>query len=216
MAFNSYNVLMISEEKLKSFTSIHQSVSPDDLVPYILQSQDLYLQNYLGATYYQQLQQQIVTQTVTAANRYLLDNYISTMLCNFAMYHAIPFLTFKIFNKSIMAPNGETASAIGTDEIKFLQNEVRSVAESYTKLMQVYLQNNPNDYPAWTSPNPLDGFTPDRKTPYFGGLQTNSKWFNYKKYRNYPYGTGERGPWRGGNGWNDSDQCYGCGDWPAN
>jgi hypothetical protein len=210
-----YNVLMISEEKLKSYTSIHESVSPDELVPYILQSQDIYLQGYLGATFYQQLQNQITAGVITTPNRYLLDNYIGNILCNFAMYHALPFLKYKVFNKSILSPSSETAENIGLDELKFLQNEVRSVAENYTKLMQIYLQNHPNDYPAWTSPNVLDGVAPDKKTPYFGGLQTNSKWFNYKKYRNYPYGTGERGPW-GGNGiWYD-DQCYGCGDWPAN
>jgi len=210
-----YNVLMISEEKLKSYTSIHESVSPEELVPYILQSQDLYLQNYLGATYYQQLQNQITAGTVTTANRYLLDNYIGNLLCNYAMYHALPFLKYKVFNKSILSPSSETAENIQLDELKFLQNEVRSVAENYTKLMQIYLQNNPNDYPAWTSPNVLDGMAPDKKTPFFGGLQTNSRWFNYKKYRNYPYGTGERGPWTG-NGYIESETCFGCGDWPAN
>jgi hypothetical protein len=81
--------------------------------------------------------------------------------------------------------------------------------------MKIFLQNNKNDYPAYTSPNPLDGVTPDRKTPFFGGIQTNSKWFNWKKYRNYPYGTGERGNAYGGSGFNSSDQCVGCGDWPA-
>ena len=210
-----YNVLMISEEKLKSYTSIHESVSPDELVPYILQSQDLYLQNYLGATYYQQLQNQITAGTVTTANRYLLDNFIGNLLCNYAMYHALPFLKYKVFNKSILSPSSETAENIQLDELKFLQNEVRSVAENYTKLMQIFLQNNPNDYPAWTSPNVLDGMAPDKKTPFFGGLQTNSRWFNYKKYRNYPYGTGERGPGTG-NGYIESDQCFGCGDWPIN
>jgi hypothetical protein len=210
-----YNVLMISEEKLKSYTSIHESVSPEELVPYILQSQDLYIQNYLGATFYQQLQNQIVAGTVTTANRFLLDNYIGNILCNYSMYHALPFLKYKVFNKSILSPSSETAENIALDELKFLQNEVRSVAENYTKLMQIYLENHPNDYPAWTSPNVLDGVAPDKKTPYFGGLQTNSKWFNYKKYRNYPYGEGERGPWTGNGTWYN-DQCYGCGDWPAN
>jgi hypothetical protein len=213
----AYNVLMVSEEKLKSYTSIHQSVSPDDLQPYILQSQDLYLQNYLGATFYQQLQDQILADSVTVANRYLLDNYIGTLLCNYGFYHALPFLKYKIFNKSILAPNSESAPGVSIEELKFLQNEVRSVAENYTKLMQIFLQNNQGDYPAYTSPNPLDGMTPDRKTPFFGGIQTNSKWFNWKKYRNYPYGTGERGPaYGGGNGINSNEQCYGCGDWPAN
>jgi hypothetical protein len=131
------------------------------------------------------------------------------------MYHALPFLKYKIFNKSILSPNNENSVDVSLEELKFLQNEVRSVAESYTKLMQVFLWNNSSDYPAWTSPNPLDGTLPDKKTPYFGGIQTNSKWFNWKKYRNYPYGQGERGPWTGGNGMGGDQPCYGCNDAPA-
>ena len=36
--------LFVSEEKLKNFTSINQNVSPADLVPFILQAQDIYLE----------------------------------------------------------------------------------------------------------------------------------------------------------------------------
>ena len=52
-------VLFISEEKLKSFTSINNNVSPLDLIPYVLTSQDIFLQNYIGATYYMQLKEQV-------------------------------------------------------------------------------------------------------------------------------------------------------------
>lgn len=212
------NVLFVSEEKLKSFTSIHQSVSPTDLTPYVLQAQDIYLQNYLGATFYQQLQNQVKAGTISAPNRYILDQYIGPMLCNYAFYHALPFLTYKVFNKSVLKPESEQAVSVDLDELKFLQNQVKEVAESYTKQMQLYLNNNPNLYPAWTNPNSLDGMTPDNKTPYFSGLQTNSKFFNWKKYRNYPYGTGTRpnGWGSAGSPYGNDQQCYGCGDWPAN
>jgi hypothetical protein len=205
------NVLFVSEEKLKSFTSIHQSVSPTDLTPYVMQAQDIYLQNFLGATFYQQLQNQVKTNTISSPNRFILDQFIGPMLCNWAMYHAIPFLTYKIFNKSILKPEGENAPSVELDEVKFLQVQVKDVAESYTKQMQFYLKNNPNLYPAWNNPEIKDGMLPDKKSPYFSGLQTNSKYFNWKKYRNYPYGNGETPGGIGGfNGPNDQ-ACSGCG-----
>ena len=210
------NVLFISEEKLKSFTSIHQSVSPTDLTPYVLQAQDIYLQNYLGATFYQQLQDQVRAGIISVPNRYILDNYIGPLLCNFAMYHALPFLAYKIFNKSVLKPNSENAPSVELDEVKFLQSQVREVAESYTKFMQIYLRNNLSLYPAYAAAVSTDGITPDRKTPYFSGLQTNSTFFNYKKYRNYPYGTGTRPDGFGGFSDGTDQQCYGCGDWAAN
>jgi hypothetical protein len=212
---SAYNVLFVSEEKLKSFTSIHQSVSPTDLVPYVSQAQDIYLQNYLGSTFYQELQFQVKSNTLNVANRFLLDNYIGPMLCNYSMYHALPFLAYKIFNKSVLKPNSETAPSIELDEVKFLQNQVREVAESYTKFMQLYLNNNLSLYPAYATSNSRDGVTADNRTPYFSGLQTNSTFFNYKKYNNYPYGR-STGPAGAGFGTNPGEQCYGCNDAPMN
>ena len=168
------NVLFVSETKLKSYTSIHQSVSPDDLHPFILQAQDIYLQNYLGATFYQELQSQIATNTVSVLNKKLLDDYIGAMLCNYALYHALPFLKYKVFNKSIMNNDSESGQSIDLDALKFLQNEVRSVAENYTKMLTTYLRNNLTDYPSYNNFDWLDGITPDKGTPYFSGIQTNS------------------------------------------
>jgi len=206
------NVLFISEEKLKAFTSIHEAVSPKDLTPYVLQSQDIYLQNFLGGTFYQQLQNQVKTNTLSANNRYLIDQFIGPLLCNYSFYHALPFLAYKVFNKSVLKPNSENAPSVELDELKFLQQQVKDVAESYTKQMQYYLKFNPNLYPAWINPDAKDGQVPDRKTPYFSGLQTNSKYFNYKKLRNYPYGRGTRpGGWGGDSGMDDQ-QCVGCDD----
>lgn len=213
---SAYNVLFVSEEKIKSYTSIHESVSPEDLTPYVLQAQDIYMLNYLGQTFYTQLKDQITAGAISTPNRWLLDNYIGSILCNYAMYHALPFLKYKIFNKSILSPTQENAGSIGLDELKFLQNQVREVAESYVDQMQLYLSNHLSDYPAYGNANSTDGQAPDKKTPYFGGLQTNSQFFNYRKYRNYPYGTGTRPNGYGSGQNNDGSTCYGCGDWATN
>ena len=211
----AYNVLFISEEKLKSYTSIHESVSPEDLTPYVLQAQDIYLMNYLGMTFYKQLKDQILAGQISIPNKFILDNYIGQILVNYAMYHAMPFLKYKIFNKSILSPDAEHSGSIDLTELKFLQNEVKMVAESYVDQMQIFLQNNSSDYPAYANYNTTEGQAPDTKTPYFSGLQTNSKFFNYRKYNNYPYGNGTQPNWATSSN-NGNDQCYGCGDWAAN
>ena len=67
--------LFVSEQALKSFTSINQNVSPADLTPFILQAQDIELQYYLGSTFYFSIQDQVLTNTVSVANQFLLDQY---------------------------------------------------------------------------------------------------------------------------------------------
>lgn len=213
---SSYNVLFISEEKLKSYTSIHESVSPKDLTPYVLQAQQIYIKNYLGGHFYNQLVDQIKANAVSAPNRLLLDDFIGPMLCNYSFYHAIPFLAYKIFNKSILKPNSENAPSVELDEVKFLQSNVKEVAESYVDQMQRYLSFNLDLYPAYATWSTQNGEqAPDTKKPYFSGIQTNSQYFNWRKYRNYPYGTGTA-PSGGFGGYGPYEQpCNGC-DQPLN
>jgi hypothetical protein len=71
-------------------------------------------------------------------------------------------------------------------------------------------------YPAYAAAVSTDGITPDRKTPFFSGIQTNSTFFNWKKMRNYPYSTGTRPNGFGSFSDGTDQQCYGCGDFPAN
>lgn len=199
----AYLALWVSEQALKSYTSIHSSVSPTDLAPFVRQAQDLYLQGYLGSTFYNQLNAQIINDNVSAVNRTILDNYLAPALCNLAMHDALPFLSYKIFNKSILRPGSESASNIDLQELKFLQAEVKSVAENYIKLLQLYLKNNISLYPAYGQYLLADGLAPNKKTPYFSGIQTNSKYFNRNRRKNIRNATYY-------NGTNDMDPCFEC------
>jgi hypothetical protein len=173
--------LLVSEMKIKSFTSVNFNVSPEDLVPYILQAQDLYLQNYIGSTYYMQLKNEVLSNTVSTNNQFLLDNYIGAALCNWGLMMALPFLKYKIFNKSVLSPTSEQAESVTLDELKFLQEQVRSTAETYTKRMIEWMVKHPGDFQAYIAPNVLDGQLPERGNPYANNLVTPKYPYAYKK-----------------------------------
>jgi len=173
--------LLVSEEKLKAFTSINQNVSPADLIPYILQSQDIVLQNYIGATYYMELKNQVVSGTVSSNNQFLLDNYIGNALCNWGLFYALPFLKYKIFNKSVVSPTSESSESITLEELKFLMEQVRSAGETYMKRMIEWMVLHPGDYQAYVAPRVLDGQLPERGNPYYGSLVTPKQPYAWKK-----------------------------------
>jgi hypothetical protein len=173
--------LFVSEEKLKNFTSINQNVSPADLVPYILQAQDIYLQNFIGATYYFQLKDQVLNNTVTQPNQFLLDNYIGPALCNYGLLMAMPFLKYKMFNKSVVSPTSESSENITLDEMKFLQEQVRGTAETYMKRTIEWMVNHPGEYNAYIAPNVLDGQLPERGNPYSNNIVTPKQPYAFRK-----------------------------------
>ena len=164
-------VLFISEAKLKDSTAINLNVSTDLLLPYVRQAQKLYVETKLGTTLYQKLESLITAGTIgnvgNEAYKTLVDEYIGDMLPNWAFYHAIPFLRFKIENGNIYSKTSETGNALSTEEAQHLREEVRNTAEYYTERMIDYVCNNTTSFPEYSTNSGAD-VSPDRNAYYNG------------------------------------------------
>ena len=180
--------LFISEEKLKSFSSVNQNVSPLELVPYILQAQDIELQYFFGSTFYFQLKDQVLSGTVDANNQFLLDNYVGNALVNYGLSRALPFLKYKIYNKSVLSPNSESADSITLQELQFLQEQAKSTAEVYMKRCMEWILLHPGNYPAYFSSKVTDGQMPSYDNPIGGAIVTNNKPYAWRKRLGYGNG----------------------------
>ena len=161
-------VLFISEAKLKESTAINLNVSTDLLLPYILQSQKLYVKTKLGSDLYEKLEADITAGTLAGAYLTLVDDYIGDMLPAWAFYHAIPFLRFKIENGNIYSKTSETGTALSTEEAQHLREEVRNTAEYFTERMIDYICNNTSSFPEYSTNSGSD-VNPD-KNAYYNGM----------------------------------------------
>ena len=164
-------VLFISEDKLKDSTAINLNVDVNLLLPYVRQAQKLYVETKLGTDLNQKLKDLIVAGTLgdvaNAAYKTLIDDYIGDMLPNWAFYHAIPFLRFKIENGNIYSKTSETGNSLSTDEAQHLREEVRNTAEYYTERMIDYICNNNSLFPEYSTNTGAD-VDPDRNAYYNG------------------------------------------------
>ena len=160
-------VLFISQEKLVDSTAINLAVDPEILLPYILQAQRIYCEPKLGTPLYQKLESEITAGTLAGAYKTLVDDYIGDMLPNWAFYHAIPFLRFKIENGNIYSKVSETGTALSTEEAQHLREEIRNTAEYYTERMIEYVTNNTTDFPEYNTNSGAE-ISPDRNAYYNG------------------------------------------------
>ena len=164
-------VLFISEEKLKDSTSINLNVDPNLLLPYVRQAQKLYVEPKLGTQLTQKLKDLITAGTIgdvaNAAYKTLLDEYIGDMLPNWAFYHAVPFLRFKIENGNIYSKTSETGNALSTEESQSLREEVSNTAQYYTERLIEYITNNTGLFPEYSTNSGAD-VNPDRNAYYNG------------------------------------------------
>jgi|TARA_R110000765_G_scaffold420231_2_gene525086 hypothetical protein len=164
-------VLFISEEKLKDSTAISLNVDVQILLPFVKQAQKLYVETKLGTQLCDKLKSLIVAGTVNlpinANYKILLDDFIGEMLPNFALYHAIPFLRFKVENGNIYSKTSETGNAMSTEEAQSLRSEVVNTGEYYMQRMIEYVCNNTSDFPEYSMNTGAD-VDPDTNSYYAG------------------------------------------------
>ena len=160
-------VLFISEAKLKDSTAINLNVDVELLLPYVRQAQKLYVETKLGTDLTDKLKAEITAGTLTGAYKTLVDDYIGDMLPNWAFFHAIPFLRFKIENGNIYSKTSETGNSLSTEEAQHLREEVRNTAEYYTERMIDYVCNNTSSFPEYSTNSGAD-VNPDQNAYYNG------------------------------------------------
>jgi hypothetical protein len=82
--------LIISENYLKEYTTINNNVDVKIVTPVIQEAQVFYILPILGTQLYNQIISQVGSNTVSAANVTLLDNYVVPCLMYYVKCELIP------------------------------------------------------------------------------------------------------------------------------
>ena len=153
-------VLFISEQKLKDSTAINLNVDTNLLLPFVKEAQKLYVETALGTDLTQKLKDLITAGTIgnagNEAYKTLVDEYIGDMLPGYALYHAIPYLRFKVENGNIYSKTSETGTALTTEEAQHLREEVMNTASYYRERLIDYVRNNTSSFPEFSTNSGAD------------------------------------------------------------
>jgi len=161
-------VLFISEDKLKDSTAINGNVDVNFILPYVKVAQKIHCEDKLGTDLYDKLQSEITAGTLTGDYRTLVDDFIGSMLVQWAFYECIPFLRFKIQNGNIYSKTSENGNALSETEASSLREEVRNTAEYFTERMILYITNNLTSFPEYSTNTGAD-ISPN-KDAYYSGI----------------------------------------------
>jgi len=161
--------LLVSEQRLKQWTNLDANVKTEDITPFIIQAQDLYIQSVIGTTFFNRMKEGIINSDLTVDEKTLLTDYVGPTLMQYALYLMLPGLKYKLVDKGVVSGTSEDSAQTSLDELKFLRQSTLDTAEFYSKRLTEYLCDNPGVYPLYDNPG-TDGMYPDKQNPYFGGL----------------------------------------------
>ena len=164
-------VLFITNQDLKRNSIVNGNVDNDKFIQYISIAQDIHVENYLGTRLYIKMQELIQSGDILLTENvnylYLLNTYIKPVTIHFALVEYLPFAAYQVYNNGIYKKLPEAAESVDKNEVDFLIEKERTIAQHFTRRMIDYLCYNSTLFPEYYQNNGPDIY-PDRESD-FGG-----------------------------------------------
>ena len=145
------NILLISEDTLKTYSHLNDNVWGKSLTPAIITAQDIYLQKFLGSCLYKKVLELVENGGIRNENyvmyKELLDNYIANFLIYQTLANLIPEISTKITNMGLVVSNDEHVQNVTQGERDLVMGQYQKYADAYCKMMQDFLKENRDSFP---------------------------------------------------------------------
>jgi hypothetical protein len=159
--------LFIKREDLVRNSILDGNVDTDKFIQFVKIAQQIHVRNYLGTDLYNKISQDIINSTLTGDYLDLVNDYIQPMLIYYSLVDYLPFAAFQIKNGGIFKHTSENAETATKDEVDFLVQKYRDIAEYYTRRFIDYMSFNQTSFPEYYS-NSNDDINPDSDATFNG------------------------------------------------
>lgn len=159
--------LLITRDDLVRFTSVNGNVDTDKFIQYIKIAQDIHIQNYLGTELLNKIKSDIIASTLSGDYLSLVETYVKPMLIHWAMVEYLPFAAYTIANKGVYKHSSENAENVAKDEVDFLLEKERKIAQHYTQRFIDYISFNQQLFPEYNDNSNGDMY-PDTNNNFIG------------------------------------------------
>ena len=161
------SALFVTREDIVKFTALSGNIDVDKYIQFIKIAQDIHIQNYLGTKLFDKINDAIVAGTLANPYLALLKDYIKPMVIHFAMVEYLPFAAYTIANKGVFKHNSENSTNVEKNEVDFLIEKERDIAQHYTNRFIDYMSYNQVLFPEYNTNSNGDMF-PDSEANFIG------------------------------------------------
>jgi hypothetical protein len=159
--------LFVTREDIVKFTVMNGNVDTDKFIQFVKIAQDTHIQNYLGTKLFDKINDAIVAGTLASPYTTLLSKYIKPMVIHWAMVEYLPFAAYTVANKGVFKHNSENSINVEKEEVDFLIEKERDIAQHYTNRFLDYICYNTATFPEYNTNSNGDMF-PDSESNFVG------------------------------------------------
>lgn len=149
---NNYkDVLLCSEDIIKSYTNISENTAGEYIQPAIYMAQHQDLEECLGTGLVRRLQELVGTGQIDNIEyddyKTLLDDHITDYLAYATIVKLIPIVSFKIGNAGVVRSEDEKVVGMAFNEVFSLADYYKNQADYLLHRLQKFVLDNYNKYP---------------------------------------------------------------------
>jgi hypothetical protein len=159
--------LFIKRQDLVRNSILDGNVDTDKFIQYIKIAQEIHIRNYLGTDLYNKISADIIAGTLSGDYLELVNDFVQPMLIHYAMVDYLPFAAYQIKNGGIFKHRSENGDTATKEEIDFLVQKERDIAEYYTRRFIDYMSFNQASFPEYYT-NSDDDIHPDTNATFQG------------------------------------------------
>jgi len=163
--------LFVKREDIVRNTILDGNVDTDKFIQFIKIAQEIHIRNDLGTDLYNKISADIIAGTLSGNYLSLVTTYVQPMLIHYAMVDYLPFASFSIKNGGVYKHSSENSEIASKEEIDFLVQKERDIAEYYTRRFIDYMSFNQSLFPEYYS-NTNDDVYPDKDATFQGWVLT--------------------------------------------
>lgn len=160
-------VLFIKRSDLVKHSILDGNVDTDKFIQYIKIAQEIHVRNYLGTDLYNKIATDISNSELEGDYLNLVNDFVQPMLIHWAMVDYLPFAAYSIKNGGVYKHSSENSESASKEEIDFLIDKERNIAEYYTRRFIDYMSFNQSSFPEYNS-NTNDDISPDTDAIFNG------------------------------------------------
>lgn len=143
--------LFIAPDDIPKKTVLNGNVDRDEFLQFVEIAQDTHIKNFLGSDLFNKINDDIVASTLASPYTTLVSNYVKAMTIHWAMVEYLPWAAYSVDNRGVFKHVSENGETVSKEEVDFLIEKQRGIAQGYTDDFIRYMIYNQSSYPEYTS-----------------------------------------------------------------
>ena len=161
------NVFLISEAKIRQFTSLNDSVDSSLIKNSIRTAQDYHLQSIIGTKLYDKILADVPSGSLAGDYKTLVDDYVQDFLLYATYYETLEEIFIRPRNNGLLTPQGgDNSASVDLETYNVKRNSVENKYTYYSERLTNYLIEEEAKYPELNPANKLYEQDPDYSVKY--------------------------------------------------